>query len=325
MQKSAKDIASQVFEKVAVSRWREAIYSGELSVPEASKLKDYMGVDTNKYTNRVLEGTKNRLALRGNRVYNPFSLGPIRSIKDVPIAALSHLKGTLTSPYTGDIFFNPKTTSIISSFNEIPEEAEGLRRQIKDLTLSHEGMESDILRGGMKTEDVLKRQYLRWKPEDQLSDVAKQRRSVIGYIEGIRQGLLRPGTPNKTLQYLANYPGLDNYVTGSHMDPSVVLNEIRQSRMAHPAVQEAFHTLRLLAGEGTDAYMVTPNSSIPVSPLIRKKEIPRIAKHMRETSNLRAKDNITALDNAMNKTFVPANKIRGIATNVLSKLKGFLR
>lgn len=323
MKKSAQEIASQVFEKVGVSRWREAIYSGELSVPEASKLKDYMGVNTNKYTDRVAEGTRNRLALRGNRVYKPFSI--VHNIKDVPTAALTHMKGTLTSPYTGNIFTHPSSINDIAAFGGIPEGAENSRKQIANLMLSHEGMESDLLRGGMKTDGVLKQQYMRWIPEDQLSDIAKKRRTVIGYIEGIRQGLLRPGTPNKTLSQLANYPGKDNYATGSHMDPSVVLNEMRQSRMASPEVQEAFRNLRLVTGEGIDANWIAPQSSIPHTPLIRKNDIPRMSKYMREISRLRAQDHATELNKAMNTTFGPASKVRGIATNILGKLKGFLR
>jgi len=45
MKKTASQIADQVLEKAATSRWREAIRSGLLSLREAEKLKKSMGVD----------------------------------------------------------------------------------------------------------------------------------------------------------------------------------------------------------------------------------------------------------------------------------------
>jgi hypothetical protein len=324
MQKTAQDIAVQVLEKLAVSRWREAIYSGELNTPEAEKLKSYMNVNPHRYADRLVEGTKNRLAERGNRIIGPRQL-PTR-IKDLPYKALSMYRGTITNPITGNIFIHPGDARAIAELGDIPQDAKSLRKQINSLILSHEGMESVAARG-LDANSLLKKQYLRWKPEDTLSEFAPHIRRGIGYVEGVRQGLLKPGTPNRTLQSLANFPSRQHsFTTGSHVDPSIVLNEIRQSRMLSPPVREAFNDLRLhLTGEVADANTLAPKSGIPDSPLIRKKDIPSLSKRMRALSNTHAQGHITALDNAMYKTFEPSSKIRGMATSVFNKLKGFIR
>lgn len=322
MQKTAQDLASHVMQKLAVSRWREAIYSGELNTPEAEKLKAHMGVNPNKYSDRLVEGVRNRLAARGNKIYYGFD--PIQARKELPYAVASKVVGYSMNPLTGNVFntpFKPKRTQAIPGIRDIPQDAKSLHKQVNNLFLSHEGMESDLAKGGLSKEEALRRRYTQWIPEEWLTDKAKAVRNGIGYIEGVRQGLLKPGTPNKTLQYAA---GSQHLVHGSHMDPSVVLNELRQSRMMSPSVRDAFSTLRLVTGEGYDAYNLSPHSR-DGGLLLRKKELPAIAQRMRDLANLRAQDNITALDAAMNKTFAPASKVRGIATNVLNKLKGFIR
>jgi hypothetical protein len=324
MQKTAQDLAQVVFEKLAVSRWREAIYSGELNTPEAEKLKSHMNVNPHRYAARLVEGTQNRLAERGNKVIGPRQLPT--QMKDVPYKLLSMRNGTLTNPITGNIFINPRSADVFTALGDIPQDAKSLRKQINSLIVSHEGMESVAARG-MDTNSILKKQYLRWKPEDALSEFSPHIRRGIGYVEGIRQGLLKPGTPNTTLQALANFPVREHaFTTGVHMDPSVVLNEIRQSRMLSPPVRQAFNDVRLhLTGEVADANTLAPKSGIPDSPLIRKKDIPSLSKRMRALSNTHAQGHITALDNAMNKTFEPASKIRGMATSVFNRLKGFIR
>ena len=56
-------------EKLATSRWREAIRSGEISPWDADELKERMGFDPERHAKRMMHGARQRAAAHGYKFY----------------------------------------------------------------------------------------------------------------------------------------------------------------------------------------------------------------------------------------------------------------
>jgi hypothetical protein len=147
MQKTAQDLAQVVFEKLAVSRWREAIYSGELNTPEAEKLKAYMGKDPTQYSEGLRQGTINRLADRHMSYDEHERFTPrehLRNIKNkyIPSGALPKNYSS-TELVTGNVNVahpEAKNLGYMGGLKDNPEH----HKQLANLITGHEGRESDF-------------------------------------------------------------------------------------------------------------------------------------------------------------------------------------
>lgn len=64
------EIAEHVLQKTAVSRWREAIYSGELPLEQREKLKAQMGATPERYRQGLLKGDQANVAKRKYTLFN---------------------------------------------------------------------------------------------------------------------------------------------------------------------------------------------------------------------------------------------------------------
>lgn len=133
---TSKEIAAHVLEKVAVSRWREAIYSGELPTQEAERLKQYMGANPNRYADSLVAGVKNRLAER----HNSYEESPKYNMKNIRGDLANNVSNT---QFSGDVHVSqPQTRTLGASYGmkNTPEN----QKQLLGLIMSHEGMESDF-------------------------------------------------------------------------------------------------------------------------------------------------------------------------------------
>jgi hypothetical protein len=159
-------IAALVMEKVAVSRWREAIYSGELPTQDAENLKKYMGADPNRYADRLSEGVMNRLKERHNTLTETTNLDMNKVRQAMPPwfgnkfdAAKNELARQMAS-YTdgaGDIHLSHPQVRQMGVLGEMPNKPE-YEKQLRSLILSHEGMESDFSR-----QNTLRRLGKQWE------------------------------------------------------------------------------------------------------------------------------------------------------------------
>jgi hypothetical protein len=310
MQKTAQYLAQVVFEKLAVSRWREAIYSGELNTPEAEKLKAYMGKDPNQYAEALAQGTKNRLEAHGKQLDTGLNAQNAKSLFNRGGAQTDLFGNVSHSPRLSSSMMSlismgqPKTMDRFRALADIPYTSDK-RKQLSALILAHEGDESDLVRKAKSTTPIY-----------EVANKPNWTQKVVAGTAGAASGL---GIPMEATDML-RLP-TSGIIQGRHMDPSVVLNEARHSRMMSPSVQNLMHNVRRVTGEANQLPTITSPPDINPKGYIPKQQIPAIADKMRATSAANLQQSFDTAARWEGR----AAGAKNIASNVLNKLKGFIR
>lgn len=276
MNKTASQIVDTVLEKLATSRWREALRSGEVLGDEAERLKHRMGVDPVREAAGLDRGTKNILERQGYELKNMSATDTAKRMwarrKDLPLGV--NLKSEYNTA-AGSILGGGGAT--IPDAFEVAVQPQVLRRKMKTLG-------GDAAKG-MKPTDWKQLQSLLTRHEgDEVLQASKVRPGDPGYRllnpdqqfqskllnkgPSARLGLLATGgNPADNLSanaaadsVIATTPGSQS---GMHRSPEVILNERRNQRMLSPATQDLMSRVRDTTGENVHMRKAIQDAGLP--------------------------------------------------------------
>jgi hypothetical protein len=286
---SADKIAEYVLQKTAVTRWREAIYSGELPLEQREKLKAHMGATPEKYREGLLKGDLARTQGRGYKINNPEEavrsmLGDVRKkgLKGLPssermIEALPTLMGSHTNLGSKNINLSPHTDRLNFMAGAMKNKKVPLMsrlRTIKDLAMNRD-MQKDFdayVRHHEVGEATTKpmrgatRGMFQVPPDVNLRSPSAHMSSALA---GFGTGYLAPMADADLGKQIARNAARNTAgpARGMHMSPEVLLEELRSSRMQSPNLQNVQSNLRGFTGEygkGVDpSKLVVPSSKTP--------------------------------------------------------------
>lgn len=287
--KSSSAVADSVLSKTAVSRWREAIYSGELPLEQREKLKAYMGSTPERFMEGSAKGRAAVLDRAGYRVVEPeakirnaFKQYRAKELSGKELAEIISENfaiaqtGSQSSALTKSITHTP--TKDLSNFapitilnKNIPNEERrsvlkrlfrdpSLRKELETLVLNHEAGEStlDVVKGGSGAFQVPSSKTP--KPVSLLRRPGMAASSAtVGALDALAGEHIGPHIPSmgttphkKPLEYIArilNRKVHDPHPMGMHATPEVLLHELRGSRMMSPELQSIQRNVRNITGE----------------------------------------------------------------------------
>lgn len=280
-------------EKIGVSRWREAIYSGELPLNQAEALKQRMGVTPAKEMSGIERGARNIAKHHGyttheytlKKLWDAIKKGKITpdKLKGAFPRAVTSLSfgGAMTNPATKEIVHIPAVTKgLFTALTPSGSRSLSALEGIGSLVKGHEASEAAAMgRKGFTDNYIVP------------SPVASKRVGSIGKSMHISQkmqslanrlGVSVPQFSTSELANLISQSPQSGLVGGVHADPSVVLKEIRQSRMLSPRVQRTIEGVRSTTGEFPQLRIATGHH--PGRPYIPKRKIRELAQRMRGVS-----------------------------------------
>ena len=218
MKKTASQIADQVLEKVATSRWREAIRSGELAPSDAETLKTRMGVDPLREAQGLSKGWRGKADYHGfapmTQVESELPIRPVegsrvgekqlRSVqpnvkKYKDIGPHTYMGRKPVTRHTFVPYYSGEVTDLAARLQgrRGAEAGKHIQGELTGLTAGHEGSE------------------------------------LVELMKGIRKGRIDLNKPRTT-----------RWANLSHFSPRVILEEVRNARMLSPQTRATMLRLR---------------------------------------------------------------------------------
>jgi hypothetical protein len=286
LDKTADQIADAVLEKLAVSRWREAIYSGELPVAAAEQLKKYMGTTPQKEMGGIVRGAENIAKRFGYRI-NEYSLKNIwdaaKSGKITGAKIREHLPKMMDAIGGGGGVADLTTKEInLAPFVKSVEMAMEVPKKFRTPQVIEE---AKVLSRGHEANEILgQKMEKRLGPYVVPSSIAHTFSNSLPLSAFTKRVL-----PNLPLRDAVRLLGTENlFRSGLHTDPSVILKELRQSRMLSPGTRAAREITRQESGEL--AHLRKATGTLAGTIPIPKKQLASISKRMRDISTSEFKD-----------------------------------
>ena len=275
--------------KLATSRWREAIRSGELPYASAEKLKARMGVDPSAWADKLTAGAQQRAKNLGYRfnTYEPQSLGQIvRKNILKPKALGSELTGRGLSMVGGGGVTVPKWKRIDllhptqgkSPFYPEPVRLKSAPKQLLALLGQHESQEAAT---------AAARPGLRYTPlsREGFEDLGPTYRGLSEYNNGVADVFkMSPATRAARQSAMLGNVGA---FSGAHLGAMPPLTDIREARMLSPTVQRQWAHVRARTGELQNMLKATNYDKMQFvrgipggMPYLPRKQLPAIARRM---------------------------------------------
>lgn len=294
MKKTASEIGDEILQKQATSRWREAIRSGEVAPgPEAERLKSRMGVDPGREAEGLISGWRGKAQAHGA---DPLEIKLreyprlIRESLSGNSAAAENLgrqgKGALEvakqfSPAgvtpAGTAYSMPLLEGLMVRPRHLPKylASSSLRQQLHGAILGHESSELSAARRTGALQDINKglNIYRSGLGADVKALAAGAGQNVFGRLARMAG---KPELANQDItRMLVMHSPAGGIAVGRHADPSVLLEEVRNTRMLSPEAQTLLRDLRKRTGEWESM-----SSAIGPTGLIPRHQMPEIGKRL---------------------------------------------
>lgn len=273
MHLSAVKIAEKILQKTAVSRWREAIYSGELPLEQREQLKAHMGATPEKYL-AGLEKHRDMQMSKGTGVSTPFKtlkedvkgmLQGTRSMEDFQQNLPDLYRGTFMGSHSagGNITHVPPVDRV--NFSKIlwgNKEAPLLERAgtIKDLwskPRTQREFDALVLRhelGEATTKPMRSARagLFQIRGKKDVGKMPLNRKPAVA-ASGFTLGAMNPSVLQNPVVAKSVQGSMRAQLSpggrGQHMSPAVLMDELRTSRMMSPELQRIQAMTRSQTGE----------------------------------------------------------------------------
>lgn len=283
MNKTASQIGTEVLEKLATSRWREAIRSGEVPPgPAAEQLKTRMGVDPGREAEGLVAGWRGKAKAYG---VDPIEIkfkeyprliqeslagnaGSAEKLRRQGRSALDITQGlgpAGVSP-SGTPFSVPSLEAALVSPRRMPKyfSSPSLRQQFHGAILGHESSELSAARRTGALQDLNKGLNV-YRP-----GLGAEVRALAGGVgtnvfDRFARMAGKPEWSNPELtRHLVLRSPAGGIGQGRHADASVLLDEVRNTRMLSPETQTLLQDLRKRTGEWPSiSEAIGPTGQVP--------------------------------------------------------------